>query len=444
MRANRRASLKVGTDGADGRSVGRRSHLIGLLIVITSFAAVSTVSTVRADSASGPYARAERITGSGSTNPAGPTPDRSGAGAGHLDLLLHAKAQFDPHTEPTDAATWTEMRATYDAMVVYAPYFDERVSLFGREFGYENLYGLKPADDRTIAHPEWILRTGNGNPVYIPFGCGASGGCPQYAADIGNPGYQEEFLSVVGDLVDAGYHGLMVDDVNMLQRFSDRNGNWLWPINPRTGAEMTLAEWRASVAALLERVRTQYPDLRIMHNAIWYSDSPTFDDRDIDRQIGAADFIMLERGATDRGLTGGDGKYSYARFIEFIERVHERGANVLLLDETATNDREQMFNLATALLINDGHDLVSTEDPDRIAPGSVWPGFEIDLGDALGTYERDGAIWRRDFDDGIVVSHEPGGSTRTVALGGTFRTASGETVTQVVLRPREAAVLYRL
>ena len=34
-------------------------------------------------------------------------------------------------------------------------------------------------------------------------------------------------------------------------------------------------------------------------------------------------------------------------------------------------------------------------------------------------------VWRRDFTRGIVLLNEPGASTKTLALGGTFKTTSG-------------------
>jgi hypothetical protein len=336
------------------------------------------------------------------------------------------------------------MNANYDAMIAYSPYFDTRQTRYnGEAFVYTDLYGLPVGDPRATDNPDWLLRTSTGASVYIPWGCAVAGGCPQYAADVGNAEFKVDFTARIGDLLARGYEGVIIDDVNLLRRFSDVNGQDVTPINPRTGAPMLMSEWRVAVVALLERVRAEYPDARIMHNSIWYADSPALDNPNVGRQIAAADVIMMERGATDPGLTGGTGTYSYAKFIAFIDRVHRLGADVLLLDQSATTYDEQLFNVATALLTSNGRDYVSTETVAHIAPGSIWSGFDVDLGDALGGHSEQSGLWRRDFERGFVLVNGPESLTRTVQLNGTFLTAEGSAVTQITLGPRDAAILRR-
>jgi hypothetical protein len=379
------------------------------------------------------------------TTTTAPNPD--GANEGRMKLLLRAQSGFDRWTGSSNPSTWATLNADYDAMIAYSPFFDASVPRFANEeFVYTDLYGLHAnlAGDTTAAdHPDWLLRTANGAAVYLPWGCGVPTGCPQYAADVGNPGFQAAFVERIGRLLSKGYTGVVIDDVNLIRRFGDINGNDINPINPRTGNPMQVSEWRVAVVALLERVRTTYPNARIMHNSIWFADTPTLNNVNVDRQIRAADVVMLERGANDAGLTGGTGSYSYSKFIAFIDRVHRLGADVLLLDQVATTDAQQMFNLATGLLVNNGNDFVSTQNIKWITPGSVWAGFDTDLGDALGAHTQQNGIWRRDFTDGIVVLNGPGTATQTVQLGGTFLTSGGQAVTSIVLGPRQAAILRR-
>jgi hypothetical protein len=370
----------------------------------------------------------------------------NGPRPGRLKLLAHAKSAFDPWTEPKDEATWATMRSTYDAMIVYSPYFDTRAALFPNAFVYIDMYALKVNNpNETIArdHPEWVLRTADGSPVYIPWGCDGRNGCPQYAADVGNPAFQDHFVGRVRQLVELGYTGIHVDDVNLAWRLSDVAGNRVTPLNPRTGNDLTLDEWRRDAVKLLEHVRTEFPDTKFIHNSIWFADSPSFDDPLVSRQISAADVIMLERGANDVGLVQGDGEFGFASFIEFIDRVHRLGANVLLLDQTATTEREQVFNLVTGLLTNDGGDYVSTEAYDQLAPESLWVGFETDLGAAAGPHREADGVWQRDFERGRVVLNEPGRDRANVDLGGTYVTLDGRTVSEVSLDSREAIILRR-
>jgi Hypothetical glycosyl hydrolase family 15 len=363
---------------------------------------------------------------------------------GRLNVLVHAKTAFDPWTLPTDEPTWATLRSTYDAMIVYSPYFDQRAQLFENTFVYIDMYGLKvnnPNETIALDHPDWVLRTADGEPVYIPWGCESPNGCPQFAADVGSPEYQDDFVERVRRLVDLGYQGIHIDDVNLAWRLSDSAGNRVTPLNPRTGAELTIDEWRSDVVDLMERVRSEFPGTRIMHNSIWFADSPDFADDFVDRQIAAADVIMLERGANDAGLVRSDGQFGFGSFIKFVDRVHDLGANVLLLDQSATTDREQVFNLVTGLLVNDGGDFVSTQAYDQMAPESLWSGFRTDLGPATGSYSEQDGIWRRDFERGIVVLNEPDRETLVVDLGGEFIGPDGSLVSQVTLQAREAVVL---
>ena len=364
-----------------------------------------------------------------------------------MRILVNAQSAFDQYTRTNDSATWASINADYDGMIVYSPYFDSRLVNYDNEsLVYTNMYGLQvnvAGDTRAADNPDWILRTPSGGSVYIPWGCGGASGCPQYAADVGNPGFRNDFVARIGNLLARGYSGVMIDDVNMVRRFGDVNGNVVYPINPRTGTTMLISEWRADMVSLLERVRTTYPTAKIMHNTIWYADTPTLDNVNIDRQITAADYIMLERGANDQGLTGGTGNYSYSRFLAFIDRVHRLGGNVLLLDQFATTSREQRFNLVTGLLINDGNDFVGTEDFDLLVPGSMWSGFDVDLGNARGARFEQNGVYRRDFDDGIVLLSGPANTTQTVQLGGPFLTEGGQTVTEVTLGARDSIILRR-
>jgi hypothetical protein len=181
-----------------------------------------------------------------------------------------------------------------------------------------------------------------------------------------------------------------------------------------------------------------------MTNVIWYADSPGFTNGSIDRAIAAVDYLMLERGATDRGLTGGTGTYSLRRFLDYVDRAHELGTDVLFLDQGDTTVRDQMYNLAAALLVSEGNDFAGTERRGMIAPTSFWAGFDTDLGDALGDRRVDGTVLRRSFTDGLVLVNEPGAATVTVPLGEPMLTVDGDVVTSVTLHGREASILVRI
>lgn len=362
---------------------------------------------------------------------------------GDVNTYVFAKSAFNDHTG--NDADWQFLDETYDRMLVWEPYWDSRLDDYGRAIEYENAYAIKvdpEKDSRSVEHPDWVLREADGTPVYIPFGC--ANGCPQYAADLGNPAFVEDWIEDAREVLAKGYMGLYIDDVNLLWRFGDVNGDDATPINPRTGEPLQQSEWRQYTVAFLERVRAEFPDVEIWHNAIWYADTPDFDNGMIRRQIEAADVVHLERGMNDPGLVDGNGRFGMETFMRYIDRVHSLGRSVALLDTHATTMDEQWFNIAGYLLVNDGSDFVSTEDWDLLAPGTPTDAFTIDIGSALGDrwVDADGVI-RREFTGGLVLMNQPRRLPVTVDLGGEWLTQDGQTVTSVDLGTREAVVLLR-
>lgn len=360
---------------------------------------------------------------------------------GDLDVYVMAKTPFN---EWSSGGHWPWMNANYESMVVWEPYWDNRLASFDDVNVYRNAYGIKvnsSRDTRAADHPDWVLRTSDGSPVYLDFDC--AGGCPQYAADIGNPEYRAHWLGEVQRYVDSGYRGLYIDDVNYLWRFAGQFGADIEPINPRTGEPLTLAQWQNDMTEFVEQVRAAFPQIEIWHNSIWYVDSPDFDNPLVDRQIRSADVIQLERGMNDPGLKQGSSKFGMQTFMRFIDRVHANGTAVGLLDEHATNSRGHWFNIAGALLINNGNDLVTTEDWPVIAPTGFFEGFNVDLGNALGPRRVVDDTIQREFTDGLVIMNEPRADRVTVALDETWITPAGERVTSVALDGAEAIVLTR-
>lgn len=404
----------------------------------SSIPPTSTTSTAQATTTS--TAQATTTT----TNAQNPPPS-AGAAEGRIRLLVNAKSAFDRWTEAPNVSQQEQMQALYEWMVVWSPYFDDRLRWYENGLAYIDLYAIYTnldKDTRSVTNPEWILKDAHGNRLFIDWGC-SGGTCPQWAADVSHPAFRENFLDRIGGLLASGYPGIMIDDVNLNWRISDGNGGSVIPIDPRTGEEMLLSDWRRYVTELVENVRAQFPGAAIMHNAIWYADSPDFTNTWVRRQTASADWIMLERGIMDGGLKGGDGKFAVSTFLKFIDMAHSVGTGVLLLDESASTLDEHEYNLASYLLISNGADLLSTEDYDLIAYDRIWPGYLVDLGDALGSrYETSGLI-RRDFTGGMVLLGDPGFDSTMVDLGLEYRDLNGNLVTSIRIGPKSAAVLFR-
>jgi hypothetical protein len=118
--------------------------------------------------------------------------------------------------------------------------------------------------------------------------------------------------------------------------------------------------------------------------------------------------------------------------------VHSYGRHVVIASQTGDATAAE-YNLAGYFLINDGRDYVGSYI--GTMPSNWWKGYATDLGDAKGGRYQWNGVWRRDFTRGFVLLNEPGASTKTLSLGGSYKNTAGNTVTSVTLGATRGAVL---
>jgi hypothetical protein len=377
----------------------------------------------------------------GAPPPPPPPPPSGTASAGRV-LYMAPKASgtmvtFIANSTSTDQQ-W--MRTHWQrAAVDGGGWWDSKLSWYPNAWVYLDSYAIYYTSSLATQHPEWILKDSGGKKLYIPWAC-SGGTCTQYAADIGNSAYRQDYINRAKALITKGYKGIFVDDVNMDITVSDGAGQRVTPIDPRTGAPMTDAAWKSYFATFMEQLRSAIPTAEITHNAVWFSGGGQHDatQPDIVREIKAADFVNLERGFVDGGLTGGTGVWSVFALMRFIDNVHTYGRHVVL-QSSANDTASAEYNLAGYYLINDGRDYVSSTL--GTLPSNWWNGYGTDLGDAAsGRYQWNG-VWRRDFTKGFVLLNEPGATTKTLALGGSYKNRAGTFVSSVTLGASRGAVL---
>lgn len=362
-----------------------------------------------------------------------PTAAATDAAAGKVRFVQPAESDFDRYTRSPSPAEQGWMASHYWRMRTYAPYFDSRLSWFPNAWAYKDLYAIYTTDPIVEQHPEWILKDRAGRRLYIPFGCRA-GTCPQYAGDVGNPAFRAYWIQQAKLKLAPGYRGLFVDDVNMELRVGDGSGIAVAPVDPRSGAAMSLSTWRRYVAEFTEAIRSALPGKEIVHNAIWFSG---FSDPYVQRELRSADVIELERGVNDSGITGGGGRFGYETFLSRIDWIHSQGKSVVL-DGRPERDSEREYSLATYLLTNANADGIG--DPTGGRPDSFWPGYGIDLGVAAGPRYLWRGMLRRDFARGYVLVNQPGEPTRSVSLAGAYG-LDGKPHSSASLAGGEGAVL---
>jgi Hypothetical glycosyl hydrolase family 15 len=362
-----------------------------------------------------------------------PVARAAGPEAGSVRLARAAESSFDRYTLSPTPEAQAFMRGRFWRMRTYSPYFDQRLSWYPDAWTYRDLYAIYRGGDTAEEHPEWILRDGAGNKLYIPFDCGG-GSCTQYAGDIGDPAFRAYWISAAKEQA-AGYRGIFVDDVNLEPRVSDGEGDHRMPFDERTGRPMTEADWRRYVAEFTEQIRAALPGKEVVHNSLWFAGH---DDPPVQRQLEAATHVEIERGVNDPGLTGGGGQFGYETLLRHIDWLHARGKGVVL-DSYADTRSEVEYELASYFLVSSGRDGLGSSW--HTAPGDWWPGYEVRLGAPRGErYEWRGLL-RRDFEAGFVLVNQPGRAPAPVDLGPGAFDPAGAPRAAVVLGPAEGAVV---
>jgi Hypothetical glycosyl hydrolase family 15 len=358
------------------------------------------------------------------------------ASAGSANVFVNAGSSYLPYlTSPS-----TEEQAWWGAhvwrMTVYTPYFDERTSWYHDGWVYKDAYAIYAGTPEVSEHPEWILKDASGHDLYIPWGC-SGGSCPQYAADIASSSYRRAWIEGLRGEVAHGYRGVFVDDVNMSLDVGNGRGEMVAPIDPATGRPMSAEAWSGYMASFMQELRAALPNVEIAHNAVWFDEPGATANAHYRAQIESADYYFMERGANDPGLTGGNGSASLNAMLSFVEQVHAVGRHVVL-DGTAEDERGLAFNLASYLLVSNGGDGVAGGGQ---TPHDWWAGWNVALGEALGSRYAWHGLQRRDFAGGLVLVNAPGEPSVTVSLPSPMRNLQGETVSSVTLAASSAAIL---
>ncbi len=361
-------------------------------------------------------------------------PAAASAGSpGKLNFARPAESDFASYVNAPSATESAWMREHYWRMRTYPPYFDSRLWWYPNAWSYLDAYAIYPGQEAGLE--QYILRDSAGNRLYIPWGC-SGGTCPQWAADIGDPGWRAHYINMAVDKANKGYKGIFVDDVNFAFSVSNGNGTNVAPWDERTNATMTHDSWMRYFAEFMEQLRAALPaEVEIVQNQVWWQ-AGGLSNAYVKRGIEAATHIEIERGVIDTGIVAGSGQYGYETALAWAEYAHSRGKGVVW-DAQSTWGRE--YQVATYFLVSNGNDGMNHPDGNR--PDNWWSGYDTDLGLPLGQRYSWNGVLRRDFERGIVLVNQPGLTTKTLSLGGDFKNLAGSTVNSVTLPAREGAVL---
>lgn len=381
-----------------------------------------------------------RVYGRASPSPS-PTPPPQPpppSGAGESNFFQNAATPWDPWVRPASGDCQTFFQGRYDQMLFYPPYSDPCMgSGFTGGLGYRDVQAIYKDGAGNPQAPQWVLKDSVGQYAHVNWGCGG-GTCPLFAADIGSQAFRDNYISEARKWMEFGYRGIFIDDANWHINVSDQWGNALAPIDPRTGAAMTIDDWRRYMADFIEQVQAAFPTKEIVINSVWWRPESSLSNPDVQRGVRAATQWYLERGTDDVRLG-----QSWEALLAHIDTLQTLGADVILDNYYADTRLEAEFEMATYFLISTGNDTYSADYRSR--PDDFWGAYTTSLGEPAGPrYVMGNGVYRRDFAGGVVLVNEPAsGATQTVSLGTSYVDLDGVSHTSVTLAPGQAWVLRK-
>jgi hypothetical protein len=386
----------------------------------------------------------------------------TGKSPGRSWFVKRTNPVTDQYTNSPNISQQQWLNNNFDRMMVHSPYFDAKTAWYPNGWLYVNSYAiynsnLSNTTPNDVLFSQYILRDGSGNKLYIPYECNVSiHECSQFAADISNPNYITFFINnLAAELSKGNYKGIWLDDVDIqvdskgFINISDGDGNKVMPFDSNTGTTMTASNWIKYFSDFTQAIRAAFPNKEILHNVVWYNGPYGVRDNDpgIIKTIQSADYINIERGVNDSGLTGGLStsaySFSYTTLLAYIDHIHSLGRGVIIdgqpgQDGGVADLVKSEYSLASYYLISSGSD--------GIGDGTVnqpnwWAGYGVDLGTPTGNRYIWNSVLRRDYTKGMVLVNLPSAATVTLTLPSTYNRVDGTATNSVTLAARQGAVL---
>lgn len=320
------------------------------------------------------------------------------------------------------------MNQHYSRVRAYSPYFDSRTRWYNRGWMYKDAYAIYvKSGDSTYA-----LKTSTGAPMFIPWG--SPGAYTQWAADITNPEFRQQWIAQASVGLKNAYQGLFVDDMNLELKVVDSAGSYVMPRGK--AGDITKDVWQEHMAIFMEEIRAAFPDIEIVHNAIW----STPPNATTNRALAAADYVEIEHGVNDGGIVGGSGKYGFETLLAYIDKRHADGQGVIIDGQPATEESRQ-YQLAFYLLISTGMDFIGSEQAGS-KPDDWWPGYNLQFGRPTTKRYLWKGVLRRSFGQGYVLVNPPGYSPKTLTITSGMD-ISGKPLSTITLPERSGIVIRK-
>jgi hypothetical protein len=217
------------------------------------------------------------------------------------------------------------------------------------------------------------------------------------------------------------------------------------PIDPSTGQPWAADTWLQATSALAGAVKSGNPQAVVVGNGL--QDGTRFFEP---TAPSSAILEGIDGGIAETWLRNAaqpiDRYPDVAAWQRSVDMLGATDADVFVMTKTWTAGTPEQkeawhrFAYASFLLGYAGHAYFTYSPAPNASVAPDTLAEETSIGAPVGSYERVGSVFERRFTGGLVVVN-PGSSSITTRLDGTFRGADGQPIRSVDLGPHGAAIL---
>jgi hypothetical protein len=307
----------------------------------------------------------------------------------------------------------------------------------------------------TAVANNWLLKDANGN--YVPYGDGYT-----YLADIGNPSYQQAWITAMNSIMasEPGIDGVIIDNITgslitASPKYPD-NASYRTAMKSfmdAVGPALRAKGWYVAVNASITDTTTQGWSTSLGNQCDgsqylwWYQQIAP----DVDGLIDEYWLMNWDSSGSLRlsGTTSCNQNWDgWQRIAGAVEAMGKDFIPLTSGTSDAAGVNKSTFLKASFLLDYNGGTsafIYSAGGPGNYATtadnwmnGAAWT---LDIGQAAAAKYQVGVGWRRNFSGGTVLVDPSPTMSQTFALGGTYVLPSGSSTTSVTLTPGSALIL---
>lgn len=309
---------------------------------------------------------------------------------------------------------------------------------------YMNGAMASPGTEAQSMPEAWFLHDKNGNRI--------TNAWKLYLMDPANPGWvANRVAKCKAQVAASGYDGCFLDNLGSGTIYPGMVS--ATPINPRTGAAYTSADWLQAATALAQTVRSSTGDVTFSNGlvsgqAFYAPGAPS------SVLLNGSDVALAETfiRTANMGITQYRSEKAWKQDVDMVAAGAAQGKHVAVITKCwatgtqAQKDTWHEFALASFLLGTDGNQSFefSYSAGSNISAGDSLLASLSPLGTPTAAYVDNAGIYQRDFSGGLVLVNPTTGSLTETLPSGYVDSATGAAVgTTITLPAHTARILFK-